>query len=58
MKLFQIGWVYDLNFPPACAAVRTRRYVETIAATLPDHPAIRRAVALTLESLGRRLVGV
>lgn len=57
MKLFQVGWVYDLNFPPACAAVRTRRYVETIAATLPDDPAVRRAVALALESLERRLAG-
>jgi hypothetical protein len=52
MKLFQIGWVYDLNFPAARAAVKRRRYLENIALTLPDHPALRRAVARAMESLG------
>ena len=34
-KLLQISWVFDVNFSPTFGAVKERRYVEKIAATLP-----------------------
>lgn len=34
-KLLQIGWIYDINFLPTLHAVRERRYLEQIRATLP-----------------------
>lgn len=43
LKLLQMGWVFDLNYIPSLQAVQTRRYVERIAATLPDTPLIRYA---------------
>jgi hypothetical protein len=43
-KLLQISWVFDLNFAAACREVESRKYVETIAATLPKKKEIEEAV--------------
>jgi len=43
-KLLQIGWVYDLNFRPTYRAVLDRRYVQSIAETLPRTPEIEALV--------------
>jgi hypothetical protein len=44
-KLLQISWVFDLNFRPTYGAVCERKYVEIIAATLPQTREISEAVA-------------
>lgn len=44
VKLLQISWVFDLNFPPAMRAVKERGYVEQLSALLPDGEEIRAAV--------------
>lgn len=41
-KLLQIGWVFDLNFPPTLRKVAERGYIEKIMTVLPDLPEIRR----------------
>lgn len=43
-KLLQISWVFDLNFTPSFQAVQRRRYIEQIAATLPDSEVITTAI--------------
>jgi len=53
-KLLQIGWVYDLNFTPTCVAVRDRRYVESIAETLPRTPEFEGLVQIALTHLAER----
>ncbi|MBN2198782.1 MAG: HD domain-containing protein [Candidatus Aminicenantes bacterium] len=35
-KLLQIGWIFDINFPPTFRRVRERRYLETIRGVLPE----------------------
>jgi len=52
LKLFHIGWVYDLNLQPAFQAVGDRRYIERIAETLPPseetEELVRKAVQFVL----------
>ncbi len=43
-KLLQISWIFDLNFTPSFQAVQNRRYIEQIAATLPQSKDIIKAV--------------
>ena len=43
-KLLQISWVFDLNFRKSFLLLKERRYIEAIHESLPDLPAIRRAV--------------
>lgn len=45
-KLLQISWVFDLNFKPTFRAVQDRRYIEKIAATLPQTREIEQLVAI------------
>jgi len=45
-KLLQISWVFDLNFAPSFKAVRKRKYLHLIEATLPQSPDIEDAVAI------------
>jgi HD-GYP domain-containing protein (c-di-GMP phosphodiesterase class II) len=47
-KLLHIGWVYDLNFKPTYRAVRRRRYVQSIAETLPQSPEVNEIVSIAL----------
>jgi hypothetical protein len=56
-KLLQIGWVFDLNFPATCRAVRDRRYVNAIALTLPQLPEVEELVAIALTELDRKCGG-
>jgi HD domain len=43
-KLTQIGWVFDINFPPAFDHIHRHRILQRIHATLPDHADIKAAV--------------
>jgi len=45
-KLLQISWVFDLNFAPSFKAVKKRKYLHLIEATLPQSPDIEDAVAI------------
>ncbi|MFH1154082.1 MAG: HD domain-containing protein [Pseudomonadota bacterium] len=35
LKLMQMSWVFDLNFPESVARIRKRGYIDAIASTLP-----------------------
>lgn len=35
-KLLQVGWVYDINFPPTFRRVHDRGYLDSIRSALPD----------------------
>ncbi len=43
-KLLQIGWVFDLNFTPSFQAVQRHKFIQQIAATLPQSKKIAAAV--------------
>jgi putative nucleotidyltransferase with HDIG domain len=43
-KLLQISWIFDVNFIPTFCAVRRRRYIDKIAATLPRTDIVQKAV--------------
>ncbi len=43
-KLLQISWVFDLNFARSYEILKDRQYIERIAETLPDTPAVTDAV--------------
>jgi hypothetical protein len=45
LKLMQISWVFDLNFAQSVLWVKERGYIEKIAATLPDNPRVKKAIA-------------
>ncbi|MBN1840888.1 MAG: HD domain-containing protein [Deltaproteobacteria bacterium] len=53
-KLLQISWVFDVNFEPTFRAVCERRYVEKIAATLPQTREIREVVSTVLAYLQKK----
>ncbi len=42
MKLFELSWVFDINFPPTFRRLLERRYIDRIVDALPDTPEIRR----------------
>jgi hypothetical protein len=50
-KLLQISWIYDLISAPARRILLERGYIPMLAATLPERPDIREAVAKALASL-------
>jgi putative nucleotidyltransferase with HDIG domain len=43
-KLMQISWVFDLNFTPTIARVKSRQYIEKIASTMPQCPDLTTAL--------------
>ncbi|MBW1820457.1 MAG: HD domain-containing protein [Deltaproteobacteria bacterium] len=45
-KLLQISWVFDLNFAPSFKAVKKRKYLHLIEATLPQSQDIADAVSI------------
>ena len=45
-KLLQISWVFDVNFRPTFRVVHERKYVEKIAAYLPQTREIQQIVAM------------
>jgi putative nucleotidyltransferase with HDIG domain len=53
-KLLQISWVFDINFSPTFHAVFQRKYVDQIAAVLPQRPEISKAVGAARSYLQRR----
>jgi len=56
-KLLQISWVFDLNYTPTFCALHERRYVEQIAATLPQTGEISKLLA-TVEAYVRERAGI
>ena len=50
-KLLQISWVYDLTYATSRRTVLERRYIQALAATLPERDNIREAVSRALASL-------
>ena len=56
LKLFQIGWVYDLNRQPAFRAVGERRYVERIGSTLPPSVEIEDLIGEAVRYVARRSI--
>lgn len=42
MKLFELSWVFDINFRPTFRRLRASRYIDRIVDVLPDTPDIRR----------------
>lgn len=42
MKLFELSWVFDINFPPTLRRLRDNRYIDRIIDVLPDTEEIRR----------------
>lgn len=52
-KLLQLAWIYDLNHLPALRLVRERDVIGRLARTLPQDPAVRKA----LDGLQRHLDG-
>ena len=50
-KLLQISWIYDLTSATARRMLLESGYIPALAATLPERPDIREAVAKALDSL-------
>jgi hypothetical protein len=50
-KLLQISWIYDLTYPTSRKILRERGYIPTLAASLPERPDIRKAVAKAVVEL-------
>ena len=50
-KLLQISWVYDLTYATSRRTVLERRYIQALAATLPERADIIEAVSKALASL-------
>jgi hypothetical protein len=51
LKLLQMSWVFDLNFPHTFEIVKQRRYLEKIRDALPDGFAVERVFAATRNHL-------
>jgi hypothetical protein len=54
LKLMQIGWVYDFNFPRTCRIVKERNYLEIICSQLPDFPGVNTACESAMAHLTSR----
>lgn len=54
-KLLQLAWIFDLNFTSSLRMVAERRYIERMAALLPDADGIRTAVDLVRGYVAERL---
>ncbi len=55
LKLMQISWVFDLNFSPSIQWVKERKYIEKIAACLPDTPPVTTAIAQVYHYMNTRV---
>jgi hypothetical protein len=42
MRLMQLGWVYDVNFPATLKRISERKFVDKLLACLPQTEEIRR----------------
>lgn len=54
MRLMQLSWVYDLNFPASCSLALEQGDIKRIASSLPDMPEVRRAVGRAISHLEKR----
>jgi putative nucleotidyltransferase with HDIG domain len=36
MKLLQLGWIYDVNFPPTLKRIKQQKFLETLLSVLPQ----------------------
>lgn len=50
-KLTKLSWVYDLNFKVSLKRVIERKYIDNLAATLPQTDEIRQAIAFLHEHI-------
>ena len=57
IKLLQLSWAYDLNFPESFRIMSERGYLETLASLLPDQPGCREAVDVVRGFVQARLAG-
>ena len=53
MKLLQLSWVFDINFPETFVLARKNGHFLTIARSLPDAPAVQQAIAITMDRLAQ-----
>lgn len=51
-KLLQLGWVYDIHFPPTFAALRERGYLQKIRASLPASAELDQIYSQLLSYIG------
>lgn len=55
-KVLQMSWVFDINFRPTFEIIKERADLDQIAATLPDTPLRREALAFVKAHIDRRLL--
>lgn len=53
LKLLQVGWVYDLNFPPSFRRLRDKGYLDIIRASLPATEPVNRIFTAVNKLLAR-----
>lgn len=53
LKLLQVGWVYDLNFPPSFRRLRDQGYLDIIRASLPETETVARIFTAVTSLLAR-----
>ncbi len=53
LKLLQVGWVYDLNFPPSFQRLREQGYLDIIRASLPETETVARIFTAAISLLAR-----
>jgi len=56
MRLMQLGWVYDVNFPETLKRIAERKFVEKLLACLPQTDQIRRVKEKILTYVDSRLL--
>jgi len=55
LKVLQMSWVFDINFPPTLALLREQNAFGRLAATMPDTPMRKEALDFINDSIDRRL---
>jgi hypothetical protein len=55
LKVLQMSWVFDINFRPTLEILKERNDIGKLAATLPDTPLLREALAFINGYIERRL---
>ncbi len=58
MKLCQLGWVYDMNFPATLERLRQRGFVQDLLGCLPPGDEVQRVRRKILEHIESRLTSV
>jgi len=54
-KLFQVGWVYDINFTPTLKSLKERDYLSKIQVVLPDIDEVRKIFETVHSYMDHRL---